>query len=76
VARGRETRLVLTLYDLIPLLYPERYLQDPRLAARYKARANLVRAAHSVLAISQTTAADAEEHSGWTPGASRSSTRA
>jgi glycosyltransferase involved in cell wall biosynthesis len=66
-ARGRETRLVLTLYDLIPLLFAERYLQDPALNARYRARANLVRAAHGVLAISQTTAADAEEHLGVDP---------
>jgi glycosyltransferase involved in cell wall biosynthesis len=58
--RSGEVRTVVTLYDLIPLVFESHYLRDPAGRAHYLARAELVRAADQVLAISQTTAADAE----------------
>lgn len=51
--------LVVTLFDVIPLLFPDLYLMDPGLRRRYRTRLELVRAAELVLAISETTAADA-----------------
>ena len=51
----------MTLYDLIPEIFAERYLADPGLRRRYRARLELVRAADVVLAISETTARDAVE---------------
>ena len=52
-------RLVVTLYDLIPELFPETYLQDPGQRRRYRARRELVRAADHVLTLSQSAADDA-----------------
>jgi len=66
-ARGSNVRTVVTLYDLIPLVFPEHYLRDPVIRTRYNARAELVRQADRVLAISQTTADDAIEHLGIEP---------
>ena len=60
-AATRGLRLVVTLYDLIPEIFPERYLADPGLRRRYRARLELVRAADTILAISETTARDAVE---------------
>jgi len=60
-AATRGLRLVVTLYDLIPEIFAERYLADPGLRRRYRARLELVRAADLVLAISERTAADAVE---------------
>jgi glycosyltransferase involved in cell wall biosynthesis len=60
-AATRGMRLVVTLYDLIPEIFPERYLADPGLRRRYRARLELVRAADAILAISETTARDAAE---------------
>ena len=60
-AATRGLRLVVTLYDLIPELFAERYLADPGLRRRYRVRLELVRAADAVLAISETTARDAVE---------------
>jgi glycosyltransferase involved in cell wall biosynthesis len=57
----RRMRLVVTLYDLIPQLYPALYLEDSRLRRRYEIRLELVRRAERILTISQTTAADAIE---------------
>ena len=57
-ARGRRTRLVTTLYDLIPLIYPERYLVDPTIRRAYRARLELVRHSDRILAISEATARD------------------
>ena len=54
-------QLIVTLYDLIPEIFPERYLADPGLRRRYRARLELVRAADMVLAISETTARDASD---------------
>ncbi len=58
-AAARGMGLAVTLYDLIPELFAERYLADPGLRRRYRARLELVRAADVVLAISETTAHDA-----------------
>jgi glycosyltransferase involved in cell wall biosynthesis len=60
-AATRGLRLVVTLYDLIPEIFAERYLADPGLRRRYRARLELVRAADAVLAISEQTARDAVE---------------
>ncbi|HVJ95842.1 MAG TPA: ABC transporter ATP-binding protein [Acidimicrobiia bacterium] len=57
-AVSRGLHLAVTLYDTIPALFPERYLADPGLRARYAARVELVRAADAVFAISDATAAD------------------
>jgi glycosyltransferase involved in cell wall biosynthesis len=66
-AAGRGLRLVVTLYDLIPEIFADRYLQDPGLRRRYRARLELVRAADLVLAISEQTARDAVERLGLHP---------
>jgi glycosyltransferase involved in cell wall biosynthesis len=60
-ASTRGMRLAVTLYDLIPEVYPERYLADAGLRRRYRARLEVVRLADVVLAISETTANDAIE---------------
>ncbi len=61
-ARSSQVKTVVTLYDLIPLIFSDHYLRDPIAKARYTARSALVRAADHVLAISQATANDASEH--------------
>jgi glycosyltransferase involved in cell wall biosynthesis len=58
-ARTSRTRLVVTLYDLIPLIYAERYLADPRGRESYLRRLRLVQRADRILAISEATAQDA-----------------
>lgn len=63
-AISRGMGLAVTLYDLIPEIFADRYLADPGLRRRYRTRLELVRAADTVLAISETTAADAVEHLG------------
>jgi len=57
-------RLAVTLYDLIPLLFPEIYLTDPAVTAWYRTRLGLVRRADRLLAISEATAHDAVERLG------------
>jgi glycosyltransferase involved in cell wall biosynthesis len=56
---ARRLRLAVTLYDLIPQVFPEIYLAAPRTRLWYRTRLQLVRRADRVLAISQTTATDA-----------------
>jgi glycosyltransferase involved in cell wall biosynthesis len=58
---ARSLRLVITLYDLIPELFPETYMTDPRTRRRYRTRLELVRRADRLLAISRATAEDAVE---------------
>jgi glycosyltransferase involved in cell wall biosynthesis len=55
----RGMRLVVTLYDLIPRLFPALYLADSQERRRYETRLELVRRADRILAISEATAADA-----------------
>jgi glycosyltransferase involved in cell wall biosynthesis len=57
---SRDTRLVVTLYDLIPLIMRERYNADWRhMATAWIARLGLLGSAHQILTISQQTADDA-----------------
>jgi glycosyltransferase involved in cell wall biosynthesis len=58
-----DSRLVVTLYDLIPLIMRERYNADwGYWATAWIARLGLMRSAHQVLTISRQTAEDAMEH--------------
>jgi glycosyltransferase involved in cell wall biosynthesis len=54
-------RLVVTLFDLISEVLADRYLEDPGLRRRYRARHELVRQADLVLAISEAAKRDAGE---------------
>lgn len=65
--RRRDAALAVTLYDLIPLREPGRYLADPADRVRYTARLQLVRAADLVLAISERSGRDAVELLGIPP---------
>jgi glycosyltransferase involved in cell wall biosynthesis len=51
---ARRMRLVVTLYDLIPDVYPEMYLVDPGLRRRWRACRELVRVADHVLTLSHS----------------------
>jgi glycosyltransferase involved in cell wall biosynthesis len=51
-------RLVVTVYDLIPELFPDTYLVDPGLRRRYRARRELIRAADLVMTLSASAADD------------------
>jgi glycosyltransferase involved in cell wall biosynthesis len=65
--RRSDTRLVVTLYDLIPLVMREDYLTESSWGAMgtvWTARLGLIRAAHQVLTISERTAEDAAERLG------------
>ena len=53
--------LILTVYDLIPHLFPETYLVDPAARAVYRARHHLVRAADHIVTLSASAAADLVE---------------
>jgi glycosyltransferase involved in cell wall biosynthesis len=57
-ARGPRTRLVVTMYDLIPLIYADRYLSDPETRRAYMARLQLLERADRILSISEATAND------------------
>lgn len=63
VLRG-SVPLVVTLYDLIPLVFAERYLREHAVARRYRARAELLHQADLVLSISAHSARDAAERLG------------
>ncbi len=67
-ARAARVPWVVTFYDLIPLLMPEYYLEDPGLRRRYRARVQLVRAAEGILTLSEATRRDAVDHLGLDPG--------
>ena len=58
-ACGAQTRLVATVYDLIPKVLPEYRLTGGR-ASRYEARLQLLRRADQLLCISEFTAADVQ----------------
>lgn len=65
VARRAGVRTAVTLYDLIPLVFRDKYLDPaPAVAAQYMARVGLIRAADHVFTISQWTAKDAIDHLG------------
>ena len=58
-AQEPSVGLVVTLHDLIPMLYPERYLHNPEARLWYPTRAQMLQSADAVLAISEATARDA-----------------
>jgi glycosyltransferase involved in cell wall biosynthesis len=65
-ARRAGVRLVITLHDLIPLIFSEHYIDpDPINYSRWLARLGMVRTADHILAVSQSSAADAVEHLGF-----------
>jgi glycosyltransferase involved in cell wall biosynthesis len=66
-ARRPEVSLVVTVYDLIPLIFSEHYLADPQTRVAYRARADLIRHADGILAISRSTATDVVERLGVAP---------
>jgi glycosyltransferase involved in cell wall biosynthesis len=51
-------RLVVTVYDLIPEIFPDTYLVDPGMRRRYRARRELIRAADRVMTLSRSAADD------------------
>ena len=66
-ARERDCRLVVTLYDLIPLVMRDDYLTEEvwgHMGTVWQARLGLIRSAHQVLTISTRTAEDAVERLG------------
>ena len=60
-ARDSRIATVVTLHDLIPLIFSDRYLGDPAMRAFYTARLDLIRHADGVLAVSEHTAEDVVE---------------
>jgi glycosyltransferase involved in cell wall biosynthesis len=60
-ARGHDTAVVATVYDLIPARFPEVYLGDPATARNYSARCEFLRTCDRLLAISEATSRDLQE---------------
>ena len=60
-ARHPDTRVLATVYDLIPARFPEVYLHDPGVAAEYRARTWFLRGCDRLLSISQATSDDLVE---------------
>ena len=58
-ARDPSIETVVTLYDLIPMLFPEQYLSDSIWTSLHWARREFVRQADLLLCISEATAMDA-----------------
>ena len=58
--RRAGARLVATLYDLIPLVFPDDFLFSGYERALYRRGLELVRACDAIVAISEATALDAE----------------
>jgi glycosyltransferase involved in cell wall biosynthesis len=67
-AQVRGVKLAVTLYDLIPLRFPQIYLSSPLSANFYRGRLNMIRHADAVLAISEQTGRDAVDLLGVHPG--------
>jgi glycosyltransferase involved in cell wall biosynthesis len=61
-ARDSRIATVVTLHDLIPLIFADQYLRDVSVRAWYMARLELIRHADVVLSVSEYTAQDAVEH--------------
>ncbi len=68
-ARPDGVHLAVTLFDLIPVIYPEQYLAHDLYRARYENRLGLVKNADRVFSISAATARDASERLGIPPAA-------
>lgn len=60
-ARGSSVKTVVTLFDVIPIVFSEQYLGDAITESLYWARLELVRDADMLLCISEATARDAED---------------
>jgi glycosyltransferase involved in cell wall biosynthesis len=60
-ARGTDTFIVATVYDLIPSRFPEVYLGDPATARQYSERCEFLRTCDSLFAISEATNKDFQE---------------
>jgi len=56
--RRPDVFTAITVYDLIPLIYPDHYLRDPAFRLRYRARLGLIQSADLILTISEATAED------------------
>ena len=65
--RDGPIQLVVTLYDLIPLVFPARYLAEAGRRRRYRTRVELLRAAQAVLTISGATRSEALARLGLDP---------
>jgi O-antigen biosynthesis alpha-1,2-mannosyltransferase len=64
-ARGAGVRTVVTLHDLIPLIFRDQYLvPDPFISALYMTRLEFVRAADQLVCNSECTARDAVDRLG------------
>jgi glycosyltransferase involved in cell wall biosynthesis len=57
-ASSGRSRLVVTVYDLIPDVFPDLYLMDPGLRRRWRAGRELVRAADHVFTLSESARDD------------------
>jgi glycosyltransferase involved in cell wall biosynthesis len=64
LASIRRMRLVVTVYDLIPDIFPELYLVDPGLRTRWRACRELVRVADHIFTLSRSGRADVVERLG------------
>ncbi len=53
-----SVRLVATVYDVIPMIFPEVYLADPRAKALYARQLEMLRRAQRLFAISESTRQD------------------
>ncbi len=62
-----EIPMIATVYDLIPLLYPEQYFPRERDRTFYLARAGILRRADLLLSISESARQDAIVHLGVSP---------
>jgi glycosyltransferase involved in cell wall biosynthesis len=60
-ARDPRIVTVITLYDLIPLIFPDQYLRTADMRAFYSGRVELIRHVDGILALSRHTAQDAVE---------------
>jgi glycosyltransferase involved in cell wall biosynthesis len=60
----RGAKVVATLYDLIPMLYPQVYFRDPVFRDDYLLACSFLQNADLVLAISDSAARDAVDHLG------------
>ncbi len=64
LASVRRMRLVVTVYDLIPDVFPEMYLVDPGLRTRWRACRELVRVADHVFTLSRSGMTDVVQRLG------------
>ncbi len=63
-----NSQIVVTLHDIIPLLFPDLYMTYPTVDIFHKSRFRIAREADHVLTVSQTTKDDGVKHLGLDPG--------